>query len=66
MSPCSWAGRLYIYAVSENASIVCTKATSANTKYIRPVISIDKCAKVTGIGTPTDPYVIDESASTCD
>ena len=34
--------------------------------YIRPVISLDKCAKVTGTGTVTDPYVVDELNSTCE
>ncbi len=34
---------------------------NTNATATRPVISIDKCAYVTGTGTPEDPYVIDES-----
>ena len=29
---------------------------------VRPVISLDSCVKVTGIGTPDDPYVVDETS----
>ncbi len=32
---------------------------------MRPVISLDKCVKLNGTGTATDPYVVDEDASTC-
>ncbi len=41
------------------------KLTSNGWSYPRPVLSIDKCAYVTGTGTPDDPYVIDETNSTC-
>ena len=32
---------------------------------VRPVISLSPCVKVTGSGTPDDPYVVNEKASTC-
>ena len=32
---------------------------------VRPVISLSPCIKVTGSGTPDDPYVVNEKASTC-
>ena len=32
---------------------------------IRPVVSLSSCVSVSGTGTPTDPYVVDETNSTC-
>ena len=38
---------------------------SAYRDVVRPVLSLNSCVIVTGTGTATDPYVVDENASTC-
>ena len=38
---------------------------TARVMAVRPVLSLAPCAKVTGTGTPTDPYIVDETYSTC-
>ena len=35
------------------------------TNAFRPVISLSSCVKVTGSGTVVDPYIVDETYSTC-
>ena len=53
-------GAMYSVTLSRFGGMSLTYTAS-----LRPVISIDKCAYVNGSGTSTDPYVIDETLSTC-
>ena len=71
LSPDHWAGRqtspsvFSIYASEDDGSGDLGATTVRVLLTVRPVISLSSCAKVNGTGTPTDPYVVDESASTC-
>ena len=65
MSPGSYAsvaGVWAVYTSSDAGSLNVRNVGAMNGLNVRPVISISKCAKVTGTGTSTDPYEIDESS----
>lgn len=63
LTPYSLSNIFEIAGGSNRGYYLYENAPYSNT--VRPVLSIDPCAKVTGTGTPEDPYVIDESNSTC-
>ena len=65
MSPGSYAsvaGVWAVYTSSDAGSLNVRNVGAMNGLNVRPVISISKCAKVTGTGTSTDPYEIDETS----
>ncbi len=65
MSPGSYAsvaGVWAVYTSSDAGSLNVRNVGAMIGLNVRPVISISKCAKVTGTGTPTDPYEIDETS----
>ena len=63
LSPSSYRLNSQVYYISSTGGMGYTKPNELYT--VRPVISLDKCVKVTGSGTTTDPYIVNESASTC-
>ena len=64
LSPSDWAGpRARVWAVDGSDTPGGLGGGYVRLDYgVRPVISLDSCAKVTGNGTPTDPYVVDETS----
>ena len=68
MSPSFWNGKtsnVWYVDGSNRLGGLYTYTISAQNGKVRPVISLDKCVKVTGAGTPENPYVVDEQGSTC-
>ena len=66
LTPYSYDSASYVYSVGDSSDLGNILGSHVyNFHAIRPVISISECAKVTGTGTPTDPYVIDTNASRC-
>ncbi len=65
LSPFDWFGSYAseCYWDSGDAGLGGGRVSGADA--VRPVISLNSCVKVTGKGTADNPYVIDESASTC-
>ena len=68
LSPYDWDGHLsYVFSIVMNLSVEVfgglnpIALTSVQTA-IRPVISLSSCVKVTGTGTPENPYEIDENS----
>ena len=55
-----WCGSFLV-----NGEGVGSTKTASDNYSVRPVISLSSCVKVTGTGTADDPYVVDETNSTC-
>ena len=70
MTPIEWFDNLPMVVVvygetsdeSSNGVLSILWTYEPNQLGVRPVISLNSCAKVTGTGTPEDPYVIDENS----
>ena len=68
ISPSGWTSAssyAHGYAIQYNGYPMGYDVAGVDGEVVRPVISLDTCVYVKGTGTPTDPYVVDESASTC-
>ena len=64
LSPSSYNLSSQVYNIGSTGAM--NDTTKPNEFYaVRPVISLASCVKVTGSGTTTDPYIVNESASTC-
>ena len=71
MTPIEWFDDLPMVVVvysetseeDENGGLSILWTYEPNQLGVRPVISLNSCVKVTGIGTPNDPYVVDYDES---
>ena len=68
MSPSHWMddAPLNVYVRGDygedNGDLSVMYSHEGEQSVVRPVISLNSCAKVTGTGTPNDPYVVDENS----